>query len=65
MKRLRKKKLKKRLIPYCKCLNCGKKGPHFIPPSLGDKGFFLCEKKNKTATSGNLKGDKNVWMDNL
>lgn len=24
------------------CPNCGEKGPHFVPPSLGDKGFFIC-----------------------
>lgn len=27
------------------CHNCGEKGSHFVPPSLGDKGFFHCEKK--------------------
>ena len=27
------------------CPNCGEKGPHFVPPSFGDKGFFICEKK--------------------
>lgn len=26
-----------------RCINgCGQKGPHFIPPSLGDPGFFIC-----------------------
>jgi hypothetical protein len=24
------------------CPACGEKGPHFVPPSLGDDGFFLC-----------------------
>ena len=28
-----------------KCLNCGEKGPHFVPPSFGDAGFFMCIKK--------------------
>lgn len=27
------------------CPNCGKKGPHFVPPSLGEQGFFLCDKE--------------------
>ena len=27
------------------CPNCGKKGPHFVPPSLGEEGFFLCDKE--------------------
>ena len=44
------KKLKKRLVPYCRCPNCGKKGQHFIPPIFSDKGFFMC-KKSGTATS--------------
>lgn len=25
-----------------KCPNCGKDGTHFVPPSFGDKGFFIC-----------------------
>jgi len=30
------------------CPNCGKPGSHFVPPSLGDEGFFICEtQKNK------------------
>lgn len=24
------------------CPNCGLKGPHFAPPSLGEPGFFIC-----------------------
>ena len=27
------------------CLNCGETGPHFVPPSCGEDGFFICEKK--------------------
>lgn len=27
------------------CLNCGELGAHFIPPSFGDAGFFMCTKK--------------------
>lgn len=26
------------------CMNCGGKGPHFVPPSFGDAGFFICTK---------------------
>lgn len=29
-----------------RCPNCGEYGPHFVPPSFGDKGFFICEKKD-------------------
>lgn len=25
------------------CPNCGKPGPHFVPPSLGEPGFYICE----------------------
>lgn len=25
-----------------KCTNCNEEGAHFVPPSLGDKGFFAC-----------------------
>jgi hypothetical protein len=33
-----------------KCPNgCGEAGPHFVPPSLGDPGFFVCTR----ATSAN------------
>lgn len=28
------------------CMNgCGDFGPHYIPPSFGDPGFYMCEKK--------------------
>jgi hypothetical protein len=32
--------------PFTPCPNCGRnisKGGHFVPPSLGDEGFFACE----------------------
>lgn len=29
------------------CHHCGEKGSHFVPPSLGDKGFFICEKEKE------------------
>lgn len=25
-----------------KCPNCGEEGPHFVPPSLGEQGFYTC-----------------------
>jgi hypothetical protein len=32
------------------CFNCGEdltgKSGHFVPPSMGDKGFFICTKKD-------------------
>lgn len=27
----------------CICPNCGKEGPHYVPPSLGEEGFFVCD----------------------
>jgi ribosomal protein L32 len=26
------------------CPNCGLQGPHFAPPSLGEPGFYICQK---------------------
>lgn len=26
-----------------KCPNCGGEGPHFVPPSMGEPGFFYCD----------------------
>ena len=44
MKRSLKKKLRKRPIPKPgECPNCGKFEAHFVPPSLGEKGFFICK----------------------
>lgn len=31
------------------CSNCGDKGPHFVPPSFGEPGFYMC---TKPATNG-------------
>jgi len=25
------------------CPNCGQPGPHFVPPSMGEQGFFICQ----------------------
>ena len=33
------------------CMNCGKdisKGGHFAPPSMGEPGFFICDKPTMT-----------------
>ena len=43
MKRQKKKKNKVHVKLVEKCINCGEKGAHFVPPSFGDKGFFICE----------------------
>lgn len=34
------------------CRNCGEPGPHFVPPSLGEPGFFACEKRVDTTADG-------------
>lgn len=30
-------------LQFLKCPNCGKNEAHFVPPSLGEKGFFICQ----------------------
>lgn len=32
-----------------RCPNCGEYGAHFVPPSLGEPGFFICKKKAEEA----------------
>ena len=38
----------KRMSPLARTLksqcpnNCGEPGPHYVPPSLGEPGFFVC-----------------------
>ena len=34
-----------------KCPNCNKKGPHFVPPSCGEDGFFICEQAKESLTN--------------
>lgn len=29
--------------PEPTCLNCGQPGRHFVGPSMGDVGFFVCD----------------------
>ena len=31
-----------------RCPNCEEYGAHFVPPSLGEEGFFICKKKVKS-----------------
>lgn len=32
------------------CSNCGNPGAHFVPPSLGEKGFFTCDVETTEVT---------------
>lgn len=29
-------------VKYSICPECGNSGPHFVPPSFGEAGFFTC-----------------------
>jgi len=40
---------KTKLFGGNRCLNCGEYGSHFVPPSFGDPGFFICEKSEPIA----------------
>ena len=43
-KRQIKKKKRKQKDYFIVCPNCGSKTKgHFVPPSFGDEGFFICE----------------------
>lgn len=33
------------------CPNCGKPGPHFAPPSMGEEGFYVCDPGVTTAST--------------
>lgn len=37
--------------PKRPCPNCGQPGPHFMPPSLGEPGMWMCD---QLARSENL-----------
>ena len=47
-------KKKKRIYPAEPpkepCPNCDKIGRHFVPPCLGEEGFFICEDDVKQKT---------------
>lgn len=30
-----------------RCINCGEYGAHFVPPSMGEPGFFHCKRKEE------------------
>lgn len=32
------------------CPNCGKKGPHYVGPSFGDPGIYICNKWSEDET---------------
>jgi hypothetical protein len=36
------------------CSNCGKPGPHFVPPCFGDEGFYMCDRFEKHSQYGNI-----------
>ncbi len=38
---------KTRPFGHDRCLNCGEYGAHFVPPSLGEEGFFHCKKNEE------------------
>lgn len=31
------------------CPHCGQPGPHFVPPSMGERGFYICDPENHNA----------------
>lgn len=36
--------------PKRPCPNCGQPGPHFMPPSFGEPGMWICDQLNKEDT---------------
>jgi len=46
MKKQKKKIKKKSKIKRMRCPNCGEWGPHFVPPSCGESGFYICKSIN-------------------
>lgn len=34
-----------------RCPHCGGIGPHYVPPSCGENGFFACDSLNHSAES--------------
>ncbi len=41
-----------RICPNCKKELTVKEGGHFVPPGMGDVGFYFCKPKDKCATCG-------------
>lgn len=35
------------LIKRSKCSKCGEPGMHFVPPSLGEPGFYACDAEKR------------------
>jgi len=33
------------ILESMRCPQCGKFEPHFVPPSLGEEGFFICDRQ--------------------
>jgi hypothetical protein len=51
MDKRKQKKIKRIAAAYKKpsthrCSNCNQLGKHFVPPSFGDEGFFMCDAFN-------------------
>lgn len=48
----REARIRRKNRPYHACLNCGDELPHdvghFVPPSLGEDGFYTCVKMGET-----------------
>lgn len=40
-----------------KCRNCGEPGPHFVPPSLGEPGFYMCAGRKQGLTVHDVRRD--------
>jgi hypothetical protein len=46
LQKRKKRQQENKLLKITECPNCHQKGPHFVPPSLGEKGFFICDYTN-------------------
>lgn len=43
-----------------KCPRCGEDGPHYVPPSLGEDGFYLCDEA--VQRDEKLREDIEEWL---
>lgn len=41
------------------CINCGQPGQHYVPPSLGERGFFICARRASGNKESARKESKN------